>query len=120
MSLLDGILGKVADNVDIKNLAEKVGLDPSQVEGAVASLAKAHTEDGDTVTLAADKTGIDAGKLTQIVEQIGGEGSLARFNEILAADDGLIGKIKGFADRDGDGNPLNDLANFASGLFCKK
>lgn len=120
MSILDGILGKVTENVDIKNLADKIGLDPSQVEGAVASLAKAHTEDGDTVTLAAEKTGIDSSKLTQIVEQIGGEGSLARFNEILAADDGLIGKIKGFADRDGDGNPLNDLASMASGLFGKK
>lgn len=120
MSILDGILGKVTDNVDIKNLAEKIGLEPSQVEGAVASLAKAHTEEGDTVTLAAEKTGIDSGKLSQIVEQIGGEGSLARFNEILASDEGVIGTIKGFVDKDGDGNPLNDLVGMASGLFGKK
>lgn len=120
MSLLDGILSKVTDNVDIKNLAAKVGLDPAQVEGAVASLAKSHTEDGDTVTLAAEKTGIDSGKLSEIVSSIGGEGSLARFNEILAADDGIMGKIKGFVDKDGDGNPLNDLTSMASGLFGKK
>lgn len=120
MSILDGILGKVTDNVDIKNLAEKIGLDPSQVEGAVASLAKAHTEDGDTVTLAAEKTGIDSSKLNEIVSSIGGEGSLARFNEILASDEGMLGKIKGFVDRDGDGNPLNDLTSMASGLFGKK
>lgn len=120
MSILDGILGKVSEHVDIKNLADKIGLDPAQVEGAVASLAKAHTEEGDTVTLAAEKTGIDSSKLSEIVEQIGGEGSLARFNEILAADEGLLGKIKGFVDKDGDGNPLNDLTNMASGLFGKK
>ncbi len=120
MSILDGILGKVSEHVDIKNLADKIGLDPAQVEGAIANLAKAHTEDGDTVTLAAEKTGIDSGKLTQIVDSIGGESSLARFNEILASDEGLMGKIKGFVDRDGDGNPLNDLTNMASGLFGKK
>lgn len=119
MSILDGLLGQVADNVDIKNLAAKIGLDASQVEGAVASLAKAHTEDGDTVTLAAEKTGIDAGKLSQIVEQIGGEGSLARFNEMLVADEGLMSKVSGFFDKDGDGNPLNDLTGMASGFFKK-
>ena len=120
MSILDGIIGKVTEHADVKNLAAKVGMDPAQVEGAVASLAKAHTKDGDTVTLAAEKTGIDSGKLTEIVNSIGGEGSLARFNEILVADEGLIGKLKDFADRDGDGNPLNDLASMASGLFGKK
>jgi ATP phosphoribosyltransferase regulatory subunit HisZ len=119
MSILDGILGKVTEHVDVNNLAEKLGLNPGQVEGAIASLAKSHTEDGDTVTLAAEKTGIDSGKLTQIVEQIGGEGSLARFNEILKSDEGLMGKVSGFLDRDGDGNPLNDLTSMAKGLFGK-
>jgi ATP phosphoribosyltransferase regulatory subunit HisZ len=119
MSILDGILGKVTEHVDVSNLAAKVGLNPGQVEGAIASLAKSHGEDGDTVTLAAEKTGIEQGKLTQIVEQIGGEGSLTQFNELLKSDEGLMDKVTGFLDRDGDGNPLNDLAGMAKGLFGK-
>ena len=35
MSMFDGILGQVAQNVDINNLAQKVGLAPEQVESAV-------------------------------------------------------------------------------------
>jgi hypothetical protein len=32
----------------------------------------------------------------------------------------ILGKITGFADKDGDGNPLNDLAGMAKGLFGGK
>ena len=51
-------------------------------------------------------------------EQIGGEGSLGRFADMLkdhpqAA--GVLGKL----DRDGDGNPLDDIADMARGLFGK-
>ena len=58
------------------------------------------------------------GTLTQIVEQIGGEGSLGKFADMLkdhpqAA--GILGKL----DRDGDGNPLDDIADMAKGLFGK-
>ena len=120
MSILDGLLGQVTDNVDIKNLAEKVGLDPSQVEGAVASLAKSHQAPGDTVETAAADTGLDGGKLNEIVDHIGGEGSLGKFSEMLNNDESILGKVGGFLDRDGDGNPLNDITDMAKGLFGKK
>ena len=35
MGLLDGLLGQLGSNVDIANLAEKIGLSPEQVESAV-------------------------------------------------------------------------------------
>lgn len=105
MGLLDGILSQAA-GVDVKNLAEKIGLDPAQVESAVQALGKSHSEPGDTVGLAAEKTGLSTGVLGQIMEQIGGEGSLAKYASML--------------DQDGDGNPLNDIAGMASNFFGKK
>ena len=120
MSILDGLLGQVTQNVDIKGLAAKVGLDASQVEGALASLAKSHAAPGDTVAAAAADTGIDSGIMGQIMDQIGGEGALGKFSEMLKGDDSILGKVGGFLDQDGDGNPLNDLAGMAKGLFGKK
>lgn len=99
-SILQG-LGGAPD--DVTNLAEKVGIDPAMAERAIAALGMTHQEEGDTVELAAERTGLDTGILSQIVSQIGGEGSLASF--------------AGMIDRDGDGNPLNDITDMAKGLF---
>ncbi|MGH6613182.1 hypothetical protein [Sphingomonas sp.] len=123
MGLLDGLLGQVAGNVDIANLAAKVGLTPEQAESAVTALGQAHPEPGDTVATAASTTGIAPDILQQIVGHIGGEGSLAQFASLLGASggaDGLLGKVGGMLDRDGDGNPLDDIAGMAGGLFGKK
>ena len=106
MSIFDSILGQVTDNPTVKNMAEKLGIDPADAAKAVAALGESHQEDGDTVELAAGKTGMDAGTLNQIKDAIGGEGSL--------------GKFAGMLDKDGDGNPLNDIAGMAGGLFGKK
>ena len=107
MSLLDGILKNIGGAPDdVANLAAKVGIDPAMAEKAIAALGQSHQMEGDTVELASAKTGLDAGVLGQIVEQIGGEGSLSSFASMI--------------DRDGDGNPLNDIADIASGLFGKK
>lgn len=105
MAMFDNILGQLSGNPELTNMAAKLGLDPSIVEKAVAALGEAHQAPGDTVQQAAAKTGLDAGILNQIVEQIGGEGSLGRFAQML--------------DADGDGNPLNDIAGFAGKLFGK-
>ena len=84
MGLLDGLLGQVAGNVDLKNLAEKVGLSPEQAEMAIAALAKAHPQPGDTVQQAAGDTGLNADTLQQIVGHLGGEGTLGHFASALA------------------------------------
>ncbi len=107
MSLLDGILKSIGGAPDdVANLAEKVGIDPAMAEKAIATLGQTHQMEGDTVELASAKTGLDTGVLNQIVEQIGGEGSLASFASML--------------DRDGDGNPIDDVMDMAKGLFGKK
>jgi hypothetical protein len=78
----------------------------------------AHQEPGDTIAGAAAKTGLDSGTLGQIVQQIGGEGSLSEFARMLAENPQASG-ILSMLDRDGDGNPLNDIAGIAKGLFGK-
>ena len=104
MSILDGILKNIGGAPDdVVNLAKQVGLDPAMAEKAIAALGQTHQMDGDTVTLAAEKTGISPDILSQIVSAIGGEGSLTNFASMI--------------DRDGDGNPVNDIMGMAKGLF---
>ena len=120
MSMLDGILKQVAGSPDtVASIAEQVGLDAGMVEKAVAALGAAHPAEGDTVELAAQKTGLDAGALGGIISQLGGESALGDLAERLSGDSNLSG-IMGMLDQDGDGNPLDDIAGIASGLFGRK
>ncbi|MBX7483715.1 hypothetical protein [Qipengyuania qiaonensis] len=120
MSMFDSILKNISGSPDdVVNLATKVGIDPAMAEKAIAALGQSHQMEGDTVELAAAKTGLDTGTLGQIVQQIGGEGSLMEFANTLK-DHPQAGGILKSLDRDGDGNPLNDIAGMASGLFGKK
>ena len=118
MGILDGLLGQVTQNVDIKNLAEKVGLSPAQVESAVVALGQAHSAPTDTVDTAAASTGLPTDVLQQIVGHIGGEGALGQFAGLLQGS-GMLGKVGGMIDQDGDGNPMDEIAGFAKGLFGK-
>lgn len=88
MGMLDGLLGQVAGNVDVKNLAAKIGLTPEQIESAIAALASAHTASGDTATTAADSTGLPIEKIQAIIAQIGGEGALGQFASLLGGQSG--------------------------------
>ena len=106
MGMLDGLLGGLGGGDQIAGLAAKVGLSEDQVKTAMAALGKSHAEDGDTVEGAANATGLPTDKLQDLVSQIGG--------------DGMLGKISSMIDRDGDGNPLNDLSSIAGSLFGKK
>lgn len=74
MSLINGLLGQLADNVDIDNLAQKIGLSPDHVELAVKALGIAHHEPGDTAEAAAASTGLPLDKIQEIIGHIGGEG----------------------------------------------
>ncbi|MEN7536958.1 hypothetical protein [Aurantiacibacter flavus] len=117
MSMLDGILKTIGGAPDdVVNLAAKVGIDPAMAEKAIAALGQAHPMQGDTVELASAKTGLDTGTLAQIVEQIGGEGSLAEFANAIRNDPSSLAHL---LDRDGDGNPVNDVMGMAKGLFGK-
>lgn len=118
MGIFDSIMGQVGQHADVGNLAEKLGIPPEMAEKAIAALGQSHTEPGDTIEGAAAKTGLDTGTLSQIVEQIGGEGSLGQYAQMLQ-DNPAAKSVFGFLDKNGDGNPLNDIAGMASGLFNK-
>lgn len=126
MGMLDGLIAQLGPNFDIANMASKVGISPQQAEMAVKALGIAHPAPGDTVSTAAASTGLSPAILQQIVGHIGGEGGLANFASMLGsaggttAAGGMMGQVTGLLDRDGDGNPLNDLAGMASGLFGSK
>lgn len=120
MSILDGILGQVASNVDIKNMAGKIGLTPEQVEMAVGALAKAHAQPGDTAEGAAAATGLPTDKLSEIIGQIGGEGALGKFAGMLQGQSGILAQVTGMLDKNQDGSVLDDLGGLASGMFGKK
>lgn len=97
MGMLDGFLGQLTEHVDVANLAQKLGLKPEQVEQAIAALTQAHGAPSDTVTTAAQSTGLSPDILQQIVAQIGGEGALGRFAEMLGGNQagGGIGGMLG-------------------------
>lgn len=118
MSILNSILSQVSEHADVGNMAAKLGIDPAIAEKAIAALGQSHQEPGDTIAGAAAKTGLDAGVLGQIVEQIGGEGSLGQFAQMMKDHPQAAG-ILGMLDRDGDGNPLDDIAGMAGKLFGK-
>ncbi|MFM6855018.1 MAG: hypothetical protein ACKOUM_13155 [Sphingopyxis sp.] len=103
MSLLDGIMNQLGGSGQIAELASKVGLSEEQVSQAMAALSKARGEEGDTVAGAAAATGLSTDSLSTLLQSVGGEGAL--------------GKLTGLLDRDGDGNPLNDVASIAGQLF---
>jgi ATP phosphoribosyltransferase regulatory subunit HisZ len=106
MSILDGILKNIGGAPDdVANLAAKIGIDPAMAEQAIAALGKTHVMEGDTVTLAAEKTGLSPDVLNHVVAAIGGEGSLAQFASMI--------------DMDKDGNPLDDIMGMAGKLFGK-
>ncbi|MDJ0976945.1 MAG: hypothetical protein QNI87_00245 [Erythrobacter sp.] len=118
MSMLNSILKNIGGAPDdVANLAEQVGIDPGLAERAIAVLGQTHQMDGDTVELASAKTGLETGVLSQIVEHIGGEGSLMEFANAIKSDPS---SFMGLLDQDGDGSALDDIADMASSFFGKK
>ena len=106
MGMLDSLLQQVGGPDKVSELAAKVGLSENQVAMGMKALGQSHSEPGDTAEVAAQKSGIPHNKMQDMLNQIGGEG--------------MLGKISGFLDQDGDGNPLNDITGMAGKFFGKK
>ncbi len=100
MGLLDGLLGNV------EGIAEKLGVDPDQAKDIVGSLGEKLSGDGDKMEA-----------LKEVAEEKGI--SLDNLTEMVNGEEGLMGKLGGMLDRDGDGNPLNDITDMAKGFFSK-
>ncbi len=140
-SVMDGLQQQAAGAI-----AAKLGIDPSMAQSAIEALTKNHAGSGNTVEQSAQQTGISPDILTQIVSQVGGTGGLGALvgamtgagapvqdpnlpdapapaggglGGILAGLGGL-GGVAAAIDRDGDGNPMDEIADIAGGLFGKK
>ena len=101
MSMFDGIL----DNID--DVAAKLGLPADQVQSVFENLKGKLANGGDplaAISAAAQEHGISLERLQSIMPN---------------GADGLLAKAEAMLDRDGDGNPLNDLEGMAKGLFGK-
>lgn len=126
MSLLDGLLGK-AGNIDLGQLAGQVGLTPDELttggEAILAKLAGGGHDATSAATAASAETGIDASKLTALLPTLAEQFGAAHADDLVAklglTGDGIMGKLGSMLDSDGDGNPANDIAGFAKGLFNK-
>lgn len=135
MGILDGLMGQIEGQA-ASAIAAKMGIDPNMAQMAITALTQAHPQPGDTVQAAAAQTGMSTDMLSSIVGHLGGEGGLGALVGAMsgaaaqpaadsaapapAAAGGIMGSLTGMLDRDGDGNPLNDIAGMAGGLFGGK
>jgi hypothetical protein len=103
MGILDGLM----DNVG--GIAAKLGLPADKAQEIAASLQEKLGGDGDKMQAIQDLAAEHGISVDKIKDMLGGDGEGSIFN-----------KLTGFVDKDGDGNPINDLTNMAKGLFGGK
>lgn len=132
MGMLEELAAE-AGGLDLSAIGAKIGLTPEQVQAAAGQLlpqiANPGVDNQEATNAVAQNMGLDADKLASLVpaliaaagargaEQNGVIGSL--LNGLGASADGQGGiwaTISNFLDRDGDGNPLNDVL----GVFQKR
>ena len=104
MALFDDLLGNMGG---LEAVAARIGLNPEQMQALMSEIggkiAAGETDVAAFATTAAEH-GVSADKLQELFAQFGGP-------------EAILSKIGGLFDRDGDGNPLNELGGLAKGLF---
>ncbi len=104
MSILDNLLGSVDD------IAEKLGVPADKAQSIVSGLTeKLGSEGGDKIQAIQDLADEHGVSVDSIKDMLGGEG-----------EGGLMDKLTGFLDKDGDGSVVDDLGDMTKGLFGKK
>ncbi|CCW19473.1 hypothetical protein EBBID32_38400 [Sphingobium indicum BiD32] len=104
MGMFDDLIGKVGG---LEAIAAQIGVTPEQMQGLMTEIS-GKIGSGETSVSALAETaaehGVSADKLQELLGQFGGP-------------EAILGKLGGMFDRDGDGNPLNELGGLAKGLF---
>ena len=104
MAMFDDLLGNMGG---LEAIATKIGLQPEQMQALMSEIggkiASGETDVAALATTAAEH-GVSADKLQELFAHFGGP-------------EAIMSKIGGLFDRDGDGNPLNELGGLAKGLF---
>jgi hypothetical protein len=118
MSTLDRLLGQ-AGQADFQAIAAKVGISPEQARAVTSALlpkvAAPNVSNHDAFQNAAAETRLPQSKLQELLPILadhlpGQAGQLVR--EALGGSGlgaGMLGQIGGMLDKDGDGNPVNDV-----------
>ena len=125
MSMFDGILGQLGGALNLDELAGKIGMTTEELkQGGESLFSKLSSGENpaDAVQSAAAESGVDASKLQELLPSLaekfgmdGQDGLLAK----LTGEGGLLSGVTGFLDRDGDGNPINDVTDMIGGFFKK-
>lgn len=128
MGLLNGLLQQ-AEGAGFSAIAQKLGLPEDRVasigESVIAKMQAGSSAEQAAAETAAE-TGVDPSQVQAVVpaiaEHVGadGTGGLMEKLNTMAGEGGVMGAISGFLDRDGDGNPINDVVGMAQGFFAKK
>ena len=103
MGMFDNLMGSVG------SIAEKFGIPAEKAESFAASLQEKLGGEGDKMQAIQDLAAEHGLSVDKIIEMFGGDGEGSIFS-----------KMSGLVDKDGDGNPINDLTDMAKGLFGKK
>jgi hypothetical protein len=97
MSMFDNILGNLGNLGNIEELAARVGVTPEQFHNLSQSL-QTQIAGGADHAQALQQTAAEHGVSLESLQGVFGQG-------------GALGGLGSMLDRDGDGNPLNDLGN---------
>ena len=109
MGMLDGLT----------DMAAKMGLDPNVVKGLQDKFNEKLAATGDQAQALKEtlgEHGISMDQLGGMMEKLKTDGSGLLDKLGVTGEEGIASKL----DKDGDGNPLNDLTNMAKGFFGKK
>ena len=136
---VNDIITKIGGNETVRNLANKAGLGVEHAQTVATDLLAHAKETGgnlmDSAKAIAEKNNLPVDKVEGMAAGLGAtisEKASALGDNASTMISGLLGKLEGTPlgdmvkklDKDGDGNPLNDVADMAknalSGIFGKK
>jgi hypothetical protein len=102
--MFDDLIGKLGG---LEAVAAQVGLEPAQMQALMSEIA-AKIGSGETSVAALAEVAAEHGVSADALQGLLGNPT---------GPEGLLGQLGGMFDRDGDGNPLNELGGIAKGLF---
>jgi hypothetical protein len=83
MGIFDSMLAEIDCELNAVAISEQLGIPVRKVEQAIAALAAAHSQQGNTVEAAAASSGLSRQQIAEIIDQLGGEVALDKLSGLL-------------------------------------